>query len=120
LRVLGDPELLEGIHQEYAVRLWNTFYSDRMNLAETGRRRLRLLTRTARDFFLVVARPRRWRKQLRARTLFHYHLFASTGHAEEIATALGVLSGEIVDRRTVETRTLAETWMPGPGRAEST
>jgi hypothetical protein len=111
-RPLGDPRLLEGLHQEYAIRLWESFYADRVNLADTGARRLRLGLRTLRDTALAIMFPERWRTRCRQRGLFHYHLFSSAGHADEIATALGTLHGELPDRRTAETRRLADAWLP--------
>jgi poly-gamma-glutamate synthesis protein (capsule biosynthesis protein) len=109
---LADAGLLEGLHQEYALRLWEAFYADRVNLADTGYRRGRLAARLGRDLALAVFQPARWRALLRQRGLFHYHLFSAATHAEEIATALGVLHGELPDRRTAGTRALAERWMP--------
>jgi poly-gamma-glutamate synthesis protein (capsule biosynthesis protein) len=109
---LADPVLLEGLHQEYAVTLWDSFYADRLNLGDTGARRGRLTARLARDIALAALRPERWRRLVRDRGLFHHHLFSAATHAGEIATALGVLHGEIRDRRTPQTQALAQRWMP--------
>jgi poly-gamma-glutamate synthesis protein (capsule biosynthesis protein) len=109
---LADAALLEGLHQEYALRLWEGFYADRINLGDTGYRRGRLAARLGRDLALAVFRPASWRALLRQRGLFHYHLFSAATHAEEIATALGLLHGELPDRRTARTAALAERWMP--------
>ncbi len=109
---LADPLLLEGLHQEYAVRLWNAFYADRVNQGDTAARRTRLTVRTLRDGALALFRSARWRTLQRDRGLFHYHLFSAATHADEIATALGVLHGERPDRRNTRTRRLAGTWLP--------
>ncbi|MEY4938629.1 MAG: hypothetical protein RIQ93_364 [Verrucomicrobiota bacterium] len=109
---LTDPPLLEGLHQEYALRLWQNFYADRLNPGDTGTRRLRLAVRTVRDTALAAIRPARWARQRRDRGLFYYHLFSAATHAEEIATALGVLHGELPDRRNARTHALAASWLP--------
>ena len=109
---LADPALLEGLHQEYAVRLWESFYADRLNPGDTTARRLRLTARTLRDTAFAVFNPGRWRRQRRDRGLFHYHLFSAAAHAGEIATALGLIHGELPDRRTPRTRALAARWLP--------
>lgn len=44
--------------------------------------------------------------------LLWYHLFACESHRDSITTALGVLSGELEDMRTDETRALADEMMP--------
>jgi poly-gamma-glutamate synthesis protein (capsule biosynthesis protein) len=109
---LADPALLEGLHQEYAVRLWENFYADRLNPGDTTARRLRLTARTLRDTAFAVFNPARWRRQRRDRGLFHYHLFSAATHSGEIATALGLLHGELPDRRTPRTHALAAQWLP--------
>ena len=109
---LADSALLEGLHQEYAVRLWESFYADRLNPGDTTARRLRLTARTLRDTAFAVFNPGRWRRQRRDRGLFHYHLFSAAAHAGEIATALGLIHGELPDRRTPRTRALAARWLP--------
>jgi hypothetical protein len=109
---LADPALLEGLHQEYALRLWESFYADRVNLGDTFGRRVRLTARTLRDAVLAAIQPARGARLRRDRGLFHRHLYASATHADEIATALGVLHGEIADRRDARSRTLAERWLP--------
>lgn len=109
---LADPALLEGLHQEYAVSLWENFYADRLNPGDTTARRLRLAARTLRDAALAAFSPRRWHRHRRERGLFHYHLFSAATHSGEIATALGLLHGELPDRRTPRTRALAAQWLP--------
>ena len=44
--------------------------------------------------------------------LLWYHLFACESHYDAIATALGVLSGELDDMRTSETHQLSDEMMP--------
>lgn len=109
---LADPLLLEGLHQEYAVRLWQAFYADRINHGDTAARRVRLGLRILRDSVLATCLPLSWCNLRRDRGLFHYHLYSADAHADEIATALGVLHGERPDRRTAHTRRLAGIWLP--------
>jgi hypothetical protein len=109
---LTAPLLLEALHQEYALRVWETFYGDRVSLGDTTARRIRLLARSLRDCGVAWFQPQRWTGLMRQRGLFHYHLYSASVHAQEIATALGVIHGEIPDRRTARSRALAELWMP--------
>lgn len=109
---LSEPTLLEGLHQEYAVRIWESFYAQRLNLGDTTGRRLRCGARMLRDSFLALAQPDRWRRLRMDRGLFHHHLFSASTHADEIATALGVLHGEVADRRDRRSRVLAAHWLP--------
>jgi hypothetical protein len=111
-RPLSDPALLEGLQQEYAIRLWESFYADRIAIGDTGRRQVRNLGRTLRDAALAAFAPARWRDLRRSRGLFHYHVFSAETHAQEIATALGVLHGELEDRRSPASRELAAEWLP--------
>jgi len=41
-----------------------------------------------------------------------YHMIACESHRQMLATALGLLGGEIKDLRTEETRILADEMMP--------
>ncbi|PTX95550.1 CapA family protein [Opitutus sp. ER46] len=109
---LSEPTMLEALHQEYALRLWASFYADRSGLGDTPRRGARLLARVARDALLALLGPSRWRAQRQARQLYHYHLFASITHAEELATALGLLGGELPDRRTPQSRARMDAALP--------
>jgi hypothetical protein len=51
-------------------------------------------------------------KSTRGELLLWYHLFACETHKGSIANALGVLSGELDDLRTDETRALVDEMMP--------
>lgn len=109
---LGDHSLLTGLHQEYALHLWHTFYSRYVPLGDSFRSKLRLTARSLRDTALASVMPRRWQQRHRDRTLFYYHLFRAPGHADEIATALGLLGGETADYRNDTTKRMAQLWLP--------
>ena len=109
---LTDAGLLAGLHQEYSLHLWHTFYSDRLGLGKTLRQRGRLLLRSLFDSVLAVTAPKQWHEKKRQRALFHYHLFKMPGHADEISTALGLLGGELPDLRNETTHQLAQSWLP--------
>ncbi|MFO8037862.1 MAG: hypothetical protein R6U67_00275, partial [Sodalinema sp.] len=44
--------------------------------------------------------------------LLWYHLFACETHRDVIATALGVLGGELEDKRTEQSRAIVQEMMP--------
>jgi hypothetical protein len=71
-----------------------------------------LLARTIRDAALSLFAPAQWSRRAGDRGRFYYHLFSADSHADEIAAALGLLSGERTDRRTSQTRALATRWFP--------
>jgi len=109
-RPLSDDRLLEALWQTYALHLWNTFYSRTgLDYYTMGwRDRVRFLLKV-----LALGLPSsRKRNTILARRLFYHHLFACDHHREAIATALGVLSGELTDIRTQESASLARQWMP--------
>lgn len=109
-RPLSDEQLLEALWQTYALHLWNTFYSrsglDYYNMG--WRERIRFLLKV---LVLGLPNPRK-RDAIIARRLFDHHMFACDHHREALATALGVLSGELTDLRTQESASLARQWMP--------
>jgi Bacterial capsule synthesis protein PGA_cap len=109
---LEDLALLTGLHQEYALHLWDTFYSRHVALGDSPQARTRLTARSLRDAALALFTPTGWQKRRRDRALLHYHFFKMPGHADEIATALGLLGGETPDYRNETTRRLAKEWLP--------
>jgi len=48
------------------------------------------------------------------RLLLYYHMMAYESHRQILTTALGVLSGEITDLRSVETCRFADEMIPWP------
>ncbi|MFN3161686.1 MAG: CapA family protein [Rubinisphaera brasiliensis] len=91
-RPLGDSRLLAGLWQENAVSLYDRFYKKWIR-GSTAYRATGFDTRSAQALML-------------------HHLFACESHAESIAEATGVLSGEVEDLRTVETAKLARRYLP--------
>jgi poly-gamma-glutamate synthesis protein (capsule biosynthesis protein) len=109
---LADPALLEGLWQENACLLWQTFYrvglgwsTPPTGLLRRGLHDLRRRLRTTVDSS--------GGDDQHAAERFLYHLFACEHHAEAIATALAVQAGVGVDRRTTRTAALAAAWLPG-------
>jgi hypothetical protein len=47
-------------------------------------------------------------KRAHAKALLWQHFFGCQSHAEAITTAMGVLGGELTDRRTAESQRMAE------------
>jgi poly-gamma-glutamate synthesis protein (capsule biosynthesis protein) len=102
-RALAERGLLEALHQEVAVRTYDQYYHAWLRFParkgqDVGRRR----------FVTPSQAAQASRQDLR----LWYHLFACLTHHDLIATALGVLGGELPDLRTAESRALADRRLP--------
>lgn len=115
---LKNRMLLTGLWQESAIRMYHLWNAKWLGFEEEivkGERRygLRRLGQSIKKYLFV--RPS-YSKQSASSSqnnlLLWYHLFACENHRDSIATALGVLSGELDDMRTDETRALADEMMP--------
>ncbi len=107
---LNDRELLTGLWQEASIRLYYRYYVDWLGF-EQERDRLSLagiihLTKAA------ISKILRHKNRDNTQFLLKYHLFACESHRDAIATALGVLGGELDDLRTKTTREIADRMMP--------
>ena len=116
-RPLNDRALLTGLWQEASVRMYDLWYADWCGFSSGASRstsRAKAVLRGLYRGMALLARntARRSRDGWRAEHLLHYHLFACESHREVISTALGVLSGELEDMRTSETRLLVDDMMP--------
>jgi hypothetical protein len=109
-RALTDSDLLEGCFQEASVRAYDRYYSGYLGLPRSGR---------VDRFHTLAGRAAEWIGSLRegvsrARTPIHHRLmlqqvlFSCETHRAAISTALGVLAGEIEDKRSLESRDLAD------------
>ena len=111
---LEDRVLLTGLWQEAAMRMYDLWYADWVGLHPTRltkrrsavRARLSALKRGIQSALLGPKPPTREREML------SYYAFSCESHRDVVATALGVLSGELDDLRTDETRRLADEMMP--------
>lgn len=91
-RPLDDRKLLTGLWQESSIRMYYLWNAKWLGF-EPGRRK-KHISASQEDLLL------------------RHHLFACESHRDSIATALGVLSCELDDLRTDETRALADEMMP--------
>ena len=97
---LSNEKLLGGLWQEMSIRLYNKWYAPWLGFkAKTVLHRLK-------GYIQKTFNPR-------YHNLLQYHLFACDSHRDAIATALGLLSGELDDLRTDETKTLVNEMAPG-------
>jgi hypothetical protein len=112
-----DRSLLTALWQEAAIRLYYLWYapwlgfSRPQNRSELSlRQRLGKVKRAIQNVLI----PTEFNKSPlpRERLLLWYHLFACENHRDAIATALGVLGGEIEDLRTEEIRRVVDEMMP--------
>ena len=116
-RPLADRALLTGLWQESAVRTYRLCNAkwlgfEREKSAGRGARgKLHSLVRSVRET-LAGHNYGEGDSPSRDKLLLWYHLFACDSHRDMIATALGVLGGELEDMRTAETEALADEMMP--------
>lgn len=114
-RPLSNPRLLEGLWQEFALRMFDRWFAPLMGLdgvkvVDTGRlSRLRNAMHALNahyEKFIFGYQPT-YRPQDYA---LWYHWFSCETHRLTAETAFGLLCGEIADVRTDETRTLVERY----------
>ncbi|MAE68002.1 MAG: hypothetical protein CMJ18_27435 [Phycisphaeraceae bacterium] len=101
---LADPDLLAAAWQSSAMRLFDDY----------GRGFLGWNVRSATASVLqaVMQRPGVSNGWMSARDRVRYHALACDAHREVAETALGVLTGEVPDRRNDDSERLVEEMMP--------
>ncbi len=123
-RPLTDRRLLEGLWQEVALRAYEAYYRSWLRFPhERGAASPETSAAAWRRWCAGMNRAGRPPKASRQDLRLWYHLFACATHHDSIATAIGVLSGELTDLRTPETATLVDRRMswtrPQPVLAEA-
>lgn len=114
---LHDRGLLEALWQEASVRSFNDYYARWLRLAEDEPVSLGTIARrTKRDIRALAKKLLRGAAPtnglMRPELLLPYHLFACETHRDAIATALGVLGGELPDLRTRQTAAMVDAiWL---------
>ena len=101
---LEDSDLLEGVWQEASITLYERYFSQWLGFKKTAPQVVKgVLRETASSLRHLRPAPgghsamgNRERDQM----LLRYHLFACDSHRDAIATATGVLGGELPDLRT--------------------
>lgn len=106
---LRDLELLTGFWQEAAVKMYNQWYAEMLGFSMPSRL---LTSKRIKNFFLRLrhfigtrslhSQCIAQQEQICKQQMLWYHLFACESHNDAISTALGVLSGELEDKRTKE------------------
>jgi hypothetical protein len=86
------PIAVAGLHQEVALRTYHQYYRSWLRFTPSS-----------------GSGPRKASPQDHR---LWYHLFACQTHSDLIATALGVLGGEIPDLRTPQTTVLTDRRLP--------
>jgi hypothetical protein len=114
-RPLSDPILLEGLMQEASIRMYNDHFSKWLGFDSPSL--LKIFSRHLRSKLGAIKRrlqgdgSQSAQSATKGQLLLRYHLFACESHNEAIGTALGVLGGELEDRRSEETAILANELM---------
>lgn len=113
-RPLSDAALFDALWQEVALRAFCHHGADYMRFAPDkpcGRRaQVREALKLFKDAAMHKSTPSFQPRQ--HEYLLWYHMVACESHRQMLATALGVLSGEIPDLRTAESGRLADEMMP--------
>lgn len=115
-RPLADPDFLMGLWQENAIRTYDLYYANWLRFREPDTQ-LGIKTHFRQMIKTTLSKIRRTpmnpKRNPSQHSLLLWHvLFACESHRDAIATALGVLGGELEDLRTRETRQLADEMMP--------
>lgn len=117
-RPLGDRSLLNGLWQESSVRMFHLFNGPWLGFTPprpkpaSKRLGLRDLPNAFRKWLKRSRRLDDASAREQERLLLRYHLLSCETHQNAIATALGVLCGELEDARTSETKSLTDAMMP--------
>jgi hypothetical protein len=110
---LTDPTLLEGLWQETSLRTFFHHTAGYLGFEKTGKRDYFQLIWNALRNSVRKAPSTKSQKPLSKQVyLLRYVMFACASHQDSLRTALGLLSGELEDMRTDETRRLADEMMP--------
>lgn len=104
---LNNRKLLTGLWQEIAIRSYNLYYADWLGF-EKERRQSHIIKDMISANVSMLLNIFRHKNKDNSQFLLRYHLFACESHRNAIATALGVLGGELKDLRTEETRKIAD------------
>lgn len=115
VRPLSAPRLLEGLWQEFSLKMFENWLAPMMGLdgvkvIDTGR-----LSRVRNAVYALLGRYEKFipafKKTFTQKDYaLPYHLFSCETHRLTAETALGLLCGEIPDTRTEETRRLVEKY----------
>ncbi|PKM92498.1 MAG: hypothetical protein CVU81_00135 [Euryarchaeota archaeon HGW-Euryarchaeota-1] len=114
---LNDKELLTALWQEVSVRMYYQHYAKYLNFPEGKQKWEKLSIRKCIKTFLiglmqcVDGKKHFLTKSTQSELLLWYHLFACESHRNSIATALGVLGGEIEDLRNNKTKSYVDEMM---------
>lgn len=107
---LTNPELLAALWQETAIRSY--YHHDARYLGFLRPLHSRFSQFLKQAIAILKNPTAKPVKTSQSELLLWYHLFACESHRQALTTALGVLSGEIEDLKTPESRQLADLMMP--------
>lgn len=111
---LNDKKLLTALWQEVSVRMYYLHYAKYLNFPEGNQEWKKLgIRKRVKLFFVRLKEGIKGNKYFLTKStqnelLLWYHLFACESHKDSIATALGILGGELEDMRTDETQKLVD------------
>ena len=112
-RPLVDETLLESLWQETALRAYFHHGARYMHWdAKPDKSRRHQIHAHLVAIKQAIAGQCERSQSYKSDYLLWYHMFACESHRQMMATALGVLGGELEDLRTEETRRMADEMMP--------
>jgi len=101
---LSNPSLLEGLWQEFSVYYYTHYFKHWLGFDLRARDfllyKLKIFKSSLSAKRLLFTQHQNQSDHVQCKQLLHYHLFACQSHSDAISTALGVLSGEILDLRS--------------------
>jgi len=115
-RPLDNPELFDALWQEVALRAYYHHGAGYMRFSAPPQSGRRVQARAGLSMFkgALLNRIAPSSRPSQYDYLLWYHMIACESHRQMLATALGILAGEIEDLRTKETRQLADEMMLWP------
>jgi hypothetical protein len=115
---LKNSALLNGLWQEVSLRTYFHYKAGYLNFSHgksyqlNRRQRLQELKNAVKNIGIAIRGSKDDIIQTQWDYLLRYVMFSCDSHRDSIATALGILSGEIEDLRTKQTSKLADEMMP--------
>jgi poly-gamma-glutamate synthesis protein (capsule biosynthesis protein) len=120
-RPFGDDILFEALWQEVALRAYWHYGASYIGFSSPFRDGYRaLIKKSLSRIGCALLNKSSVSQTDRYNLMLRYNMIACESHRQMLATALGVLAGEIEDLRTNETRRLADEMMPWSSGVVST
>lgn len=112
---LSNPELLAGVWQEASLRLYDRYFATWLGFKSTPLQLFKSLLKRflyrPTEILSALRKQHLAVKGDRDQMLLRYHFFACESHRDTVATATGLLSGELQDFRSQQSTDLVNALM---------